>query len=820
MRKRRGAPSAASCPCGWEGVNLSMHYTHSPLCRPDESAPPRARDPTVSSNTFAARVHSFVDKEVWSAHTNHFLPIAHCEIGRVMMMSIVHFVVSFIMVELRAQASTPTGLTLESGLELCDTVLNMLKRLPTADTIITQYKNNISVQPLLRGGNDEDKKCISFSIVQLLTVMLQESKTVREHVIASSERWKTGELYQKSPNLYADVTDGSRFRNSPVCKKATPAEKKDLRIQLHLWNDAFTSVNGMGPKAKQNKWDITLASIVNLPIRLRHYFDHLLLLAIFQHVWGVANGGVAKVLCGVDEEGNDLVTASDCLTLRSEIRASRERKITITLPDDCDPGNEEGVTMTLIIYVGMISLDWLANGAFGPFAEAVSANLPCFKCRWTDTCGCAWIARSEQRNDTLLHTSTCQQRRSRTHNETLQVIREMRAMNETDLKKAKTKHGIFSTVFASEYLLDDIIKDATVDVMHVFLASGLVPYVLSWLFDVMIPDEFTWVKLDYSITAYNAHRKGQRIPKLRASAKGDRAAAKLPITAAEAKEIVLGNEQLFGDLVSNTTSPHWVCWLKLVKLVRFVLRRQFSLHDPDTVQSHYDAFMRSFEMVPQWTGYWKPKHHLGDHLKDALAEHGPFRAYWCMWGEAFLQYLKHLFEMTNYKSAAYTVSVLWAAKAKERYRDPNRILWHQDTVTPRVPDDFLPISDLSPPMTPPMVEACRRDTALTARHLSSFKRSSDEIFCHDWVLASIGTLTVVGRISELVELHVISDGRIASVVRVLLQHVVVPSFDSHDLLTVACTGGQCMCLPLEASHVTAMACQQHTDRLHVRLRVL
>ena len=56
----------------------------------------------------------------------------------------------------------------------------------------------------------------------------------------------------------------------------------------------------------------------------------------------------------------------------SEIRASKERKITINLPDDDNPSNEKGVDYPLILDIICISLDWLANGAFGPFAESVT----------------------------------------------------------------------------------------------------------------------------------------------------------------------------------------------------------------------------------------------------------------------------------------------------------------------------------------------------------------------------------------------------------------------------------------------------------------
>jgi hypothetical protein len=120
--------------------------------------------------------------------------------------------------------------------------------------------------------------------------------------------------------------------------------------------------------------------------------------------------------------------------------------------------------------------------------------------------------------------------------------------------------------------------------------------------------------------------------------------------------VACASSRIMDDLVAGKPalaqrvreSMHWKSWEELVTLVRFVLRHRFSRSkDPDTVQELYDSWMRSVERVPQWKGYWKPKHHLPDHLKDALIEHGPFRAYWCMWGEAFLQYLKRLFEVSH-----------------------------------------------------------------------------------------------------------------------------------------------------------------------------
>jgi hypothetical protein len=315
-------------------------------------------------------------------------------------------VLAFLETECRAEASSPAGLQLETVLSLFSTIIRIFQHLPTATTIVNERRHG-SVAPRCRGVGDAEKKCVTFSIVQLLKLMLTESRTIRQAVIKSSEEWKTGDLYNQVPEVYGDVIHGSRFRSSDMCKKATPSQKKHLRVAMHPWNDAFTSVDGMKQKAAENKWEVVLVCLLNLPLFMRHYFDHILLVAIAQAKWAAANGGITRILCGVGKDGKQLDTPSDAINLFSEIRASKEGKITINLPDDENPSNEAGIDYILILGITCISLDWLANGAFGPFAESVSAHRPCFKCMWTPECGCAWIARTDERNSTISHTARC-----------------------------------------------------------------------------------------------------------------------------------------------------------------------------------------------------------------------------------------------------------------------------------------------------------------------------------------------------------------------------------------------------------------------------
>ena len=50
-------------------------------------------------------------------------------------------------------------------------------------------------------------------------------------------------------------------------------------------------------------------------------------------------------------------------------------------------------------------------------------------------------------------------------------VEHLRGLGATEAKKYSTKTGIFSTHFASEHLLRDVVKDSTVDIMHVFFCG-------------------------------------------------------------------------------------------------------------------------------------------------------------------------------------------------------------------------------------------------------------------------------------------------------------------------------------------------------------
>ena len=124
----------------------------------------------------------------------------------------------------------------------------------------------------------------------------------------------------------------------------------------------------------------------------------------------------------------------------------------------------------------------------------------------------------------MQHSEHCKGVAPRTHDEVMATMREMRVLagkerSKTAIKTLCTETGIHSQYAASEHILRDMVKDSTIDVMHVFLC-GLTRYLWSWVTDELIPRDFSWEELNKENKKY-PYKRGVRIPTLERS-KGDK----------------------------------------------------------------------------------------------------------------------------------------------------------------------------------------------------------------------------------------------------------------------------------------------------------
>ena len=496
------------CTCGATVVHFAQHYRFSPHCEPPTpEPPPRKRDSTAHRRLFHQRVLALLVHEMLKAHFD--LKISKTDLAH--MMAIIMAVVRMILCFIESSVSRDPATA-------CSDVQTVFDELPSVTAIINSGKKKyLRVEPLIfKGVSSADKRgAVFFSVYQLITVMLQESKTVRTESRKSNTLWKSGDLFNKKPAVYSDVIHGSRFwTNEAICGKATEDEKKDFRCVINGWTDEFTTVDGLSTVAKENKYGVVLGSLVNLPLHMRLWFDYVLLLCIYQARYAKKHGGLVRMLTGVDVDGKQ---HGDGLTLAAELNLGSSSPM-IELPNDDDETSTEPELWRLRVFLLLISVDWLASGDFGPFASSVSARYPCGKCLWTQSCPCAF----KPSDATVTHSDHCRACAPRTHDSVMEVVQELRAWTGTkaqQLKARMTATGIMSCHFASEHLLRNVVKDVCIDYMHVG-PCGIARYMLSWVTDILCPEDFTFDEFN---GRKNRHRfgAGVHVPDVE-RAKGDK----------------------------------------------------------------------------------------------------------------------------------------------------------------------------------------------------------------------------------------------------------------------------------------------------------
>ena len=523
------------CPvCRCRFIKLQMHYHHSPACRPARPIAtkqvPALKKPKVTDcarTLFKNRTRAVVGKHMLKAHIDHHMSITHLDQMMNVLVSCVDLVLDFI--ESEAQQDDAAW---RPALEVASIAF---QKLPAAHSLIREQQKSImrAIPRNLSTTGDDKSGAAFFSAHQLVTIMLQESQAARQWSVRTSDELKTGKLYRQYPNVITDMTQGRRYRDwQAVCGAASAEEADDHREVLVAWTDEFTPLDATSQRARKHKYGVVTAVSANLPLRIRYYHDFILLLAVYNSRYAKKNGGLSRMLTGIGSDGKEY---NDGVTFAAELALGTESPY-IEFPNDADP-RAPPRRVRLRLFLLLISLDWLASGDFGPFAGSVSARYPCGKCMWTANCPCAHLSANDPRRKKLKHSTHCRASAPRTHDSVLVEMRKLQPLSLTARKSMSTTTGIFSSYCASEHLLRDMVKDSTIDIMHVFLC-GWTRYLFSFVTDSLIPSEFSWDDLNKNKRAYS-WKRNVRVPDLEYSLGSTRGSKSIHLNAGEMMHFAL-----------------------------------------------------------------------------------------------------------------------------------------------------------------------------------------------------------------------------------------------------------------------------------------
>ena len=114
---------------------------------------------------------------------------------------------------------------------------------------------------------------------------------------------------------------------------------------------------------------------------------------------------------------------------------------------------------------------------------------------------------------------------------------------------------------------------------------------------------------------------------------------------------------------SGREHPSWISWQALTAVVQKVLQHSFADREIAELEDLITAHNEAFANVNEYVGLERPKHHFQTHLPEALRMFGPFRGFWCMPFEAFLQLVKKIINMGSFQSPAFQICHFWSMRS-------------------------------------------------------------------------------------------------------------------------------------------------------------
>lgn len=119
---------------------------------------------------------------------------------------------------------------------------------------------------------------------------------------------------------------------------------------------------------------------------------------------------------------------------------------------------------------------------------------------------------------------------------------------------------------------------------------------------------------------------------------------------------------ILSDLITDEMKAHpaWASWCKMVQLFSVVIQHKLSASDVERIDDLQLEHARLFNLVPDYYGRRRPKHHFLSHLAVDIWNWGPPRGFWCFGFESFNRVIKRGARRSNFKHEAMSCMRYWS----------------------------------------------------------------------------------------------------------------------------------------------------------------
>ena len=232
------------CPaCRWKGKSLDHHYRwfpdHKPLVTKPLPPPAPASPlplPKTKMHLWAADIEDKLGWHVANMHLNKFVSIDNVKLAVTMLEDTVKLLAAAVIEAVRRNATAEVTELFSTTSSAVEGLHNVHK---TCEIQCQTYLEQVP-RRLLGTVADQRKHFAFFSVTSLIIDVLQNDAAARRHILATSADWSSGEYYNKPALRLSSMTDGERFRSSPLARPSAPSDVLRVRVWVDSWNDDMT----------------------------------------------------------------------------------------------------------------------------------------------------------------------------------------------------------------------------------------------------------------------------------------------------------------------------------------------------------------------------------------------------------------------------------------------------------------------------------------------------------------------------------------------------------------------------------------------------
>jgi hypothetical protein len=128
--------------------------------------------------------------------------------------------------------------------------------------------------------------------------------------------------------------------------------------------------------------------------------------------------------------------------------------------------------------------------------------------------------------------------------------------------------------------------------------------------------------------------------------------------------------EVLRPLIPKDARDHewWDVWVQQVFVLQSLMKPSHTYQQIlDLDIAIYNLFSK-FEKVPEYQGFWVPKHHFAQHAAMDILRFGPMRLNWCMMYEAKNQPLKRGCKRSNFHNPCRSTAEFWAESTDHQLR--------------------------------------------------------------------------------------------------------------------------------------------------------